>query len=271
MPSSYDHNTKVGNRGDVVKHPALIAAMEGLLSRQAGRPFLFADMYAGFGHHMLRPGSGQWEEGIGRVKSAGLPADSHRSIRHWFDWYLRPRPSLAYGTYPGSSVIALDVANSEGASVRVAAWDKSSLAIANLDEALGHHHTTYARSAKPTDVDVQRADFLFIDPPSPEHWFRIKKLLAVCANTLIWFPLHSKAGSLAPSADGAWSDAQSLSVGYRLARVQWDPPKRYSQPLIGCQLIYRFANRKAESRLQRVIDDVSRLTAWPSSWTVTHL
>jgi 23S rRNA A2030 N6-methylase RlmJ len=32
----YDHQTKAGNEGDVVKHPALVAALNGLLAEHEG-------------------------------------------------------------------------------------------------------------------------------------------------------------------------------------------------------------------------------------------
>lgn len=42
----YDHQTKAGNQGDVVKHPALVAALHGLLVEHEG-VFRYADSFAG--------------------------------------------------------------------------------------------------------------------------------------------------------------------------------------------------------------------------------
>ena len=66
MANAYDHWRKAGNQGDVVKHVALIAALDVILDAHKKKEFLYADTYAGYAHIPLlksnerektRPGS----------------------------------------------------------------------------------------------------------------------------------------------------------------------------------------------------------------------
>lgn len=43
----YDHNEKAGNQGDVVKHTALLAAADALITASVG-DFDYADAFAGY-------------------------------------------------------------------------------------------------------------------------------------------------------------------------------------------------------------------------------
>ena len=42
----YDHHKKAGNEGDVVKHVALIAALDSVIDQHGGGVFHYADIYA---------------------------------------------------------------------------------------------------------------------------------------------------------------------------------------------------------------------------------
>lgn len=64
----YDHATKAGNQGDVVKHPALVATLRGLLAEQDGM-FRYADTFAGRWDYDLSRSYG-WRQGIGVFASS---------------------------------------------------------------------------------------------------------------------------------------------------------------------------------------------------------
>ena len=94
----YDHQTKAGNEGDVVKHPALIAALNGLLTEHEGL-FRYADAFAGRWEYALREG-GAWTSGIERFAArwAGGNPDVELWRRQW---------TAATGLhYPGSTQLA---------------------------------------------------------------------------------------------------------------------------------------------------------------------
>lgn len=73
----YDHNIKAGNRGDVVKHTALIAVASELMKRCNGT-FRYADAYAGYAYNPLKT-NGEWRDGIGVLHDSGFSS----KIRQW--------------------------------------------------------------------------------------------------------------------------------------------------------------------------------------------
>lgn len=79
----YDHQTQGEIEGDVVKHPALIAAINGLLAEH-DRLFRYCDAFAGRWEYELRKG-GVWTRGIERFASgcAGGKPDVELWRRHW--------------------------------------------------------------------------------------------------------------------------------------------------------------------------------------------
>ena len=79
MRKPYDHNVKAGNEGDVVKHAALIAAIQALLRATDG-PFRYQDAFAGYASNPLQE-DGEWERGIQRVAHGAAATPAAR-------WYL---------------------------------------------------------------------------------------------------------------------------------------------------------------------------------------
>ena len=103
----YHHATKSGNQGDVVKHVALLAALDVVLAAWPGGFFRYADTFAGDAQHVLGEG-GAWQEGVGRLADEPqLEANPHTAL--YKRWYL-PRPLVRGGAYPGSGLVAADVA-----------------------------------------------------------------------------------------------------------------------------------------------------------------
>lgn len=271
----YDQNEKAGNRGDVVKHPALMAALGTVLDGSSvEREFLFADLFAGFSHYSLTPSSGEWEEGIGKLGQIDpRPTFDQAFLQNWFDWYVRRRPSLQYGTYPGSSVVALDVAQSLERTLRVAAWDTAPSAVADLMNTLGQgQHSVRTRPADPGDYDVQDANFLFIDPPRQNDWSKVKRFLRKNSrNVLVWLPLHVKDKTATIGAPADKARDWALQRGYSVTRVRWDHHSTHTQVLVGCQLIYSFnGNQDAVNALQAAVSEVGNPSLWAPSWTIEH-
>lgn len=263
-PSSatYDHNAKAGNRGDVAKHVALIAALRAVLVRGETGDFVFADLYAGWGQYVLAPG-GEWVTGIGVMRGLAKATRLTPSVRAYLDWYVAPRPQLVYGTYPGSTSIALDVAASEGASIHVAAWDTSPDAKRSLERTLGAGHVICGRAAQPTDRAVLGANFLFIDPPNRSEWKNIAQFLDLGPfHVLIWLPLHTDGkGGLAKNS--AVAMGQAAPLGYSNRRLIWGPLTSANRRPVGCELIYRFRGlNRAEGELRAAVDAVATALGW---------
>lgn len=172
------------------------------------------------------------------------------SVYWWFEKYVRPSPGTH--TYPGSSAIAVDVVP----TLHVTAWDNYPPAVRSLKASLGRRHRAILGEAAPTDRAVTRADFVFIDPPSPTSWKRIKKHLLPAlrhdANVLIWLPLSSK-GSAREFL---------LPEGYSGRQVRWMTGG--GQQTVGCRLVYRFAEPAAKAAVEKTVEDVANL--WQPSW-----
>src|SRR5688572_13202069 len=117
----YDHRIHAGNKGDVVKHVALVAALRTAMEANRRRSFRYADAFAGPSGTTLRR-TGEWVRGIGSVDRGKRPRS--RDVRSWLSWYL-PRPILPGGRYPGSALIAADVAASLGKRLTMNLWDTS--------------------------------------------------------------------------------------------------------------------------------------------------
>src|SRR5438874_1325040 len=99
----YNHHTKAGNQGDVIKHPALIAALDVVL-RQAvadtetrNKSFHYLDAFTGHAWHpLLDEGSvpeGQkpfeWRKGIGCLHDKLWQHNAlNEHVQLWRDWYL---------------------------------------------------------------------------------------------------------------------------------------------------------------------------------------
>jgi 23S rRNA A2030 N6-methylase RlmJ len=266
---SYTHNEKAGNRGDVVKHAALMASLGTILQEWTLPTLEFADTFAGGAFHPLSPGARMgWPEGIGKVANLGGHKFAGPFLQQWFDWYIASRPGLSYGTYPGSTVIALDVGAYLQKRVHVAAWDTAADAVGSLMSSLGQGHCIRARAADPSEKAVTNADFLFIDPPSQsDHWPTIIRFLPLqLDNVLVFLPISRDRHGTLRSADSSMAHARSL--GYQGVRVIWHPSVR--RRTTRCQLLFRFRHHsEAAAALCYAVSEMALLPVWSPSWQVT--
>src|SRR5581483_2262064 len=85
----YDHHEKAGNQGDVVKHVALLAALDKVLGKHQRSDFRYADTFAGYAHSPIVQG-GEWEHGIGVIlgEQNAKRLDHNRHTSLWLRWYL---------------------------------------------------------------------------------------------------------------------------------------------------------------------------------------
>jgi hypothetical protein len=196
----YDHRRKAGNPADVIKHVALLAALESILTDFSGNRFTYADIFAGFAYSQLTRGN-EWEQGIARLAPA-LGASRNPHVRLWYNTCVS---GALKNVYPGSSVIASDAIKRHGKQARLLLWEISRAA----EEDLRKHLLADARISlglpDPFEIRRHNADFLFIDPPGvasrrhpgfPQGSY-IESLLVPCpAPTLLWLPLETPARDL---------------------------------------------------------------------------
>ncbi len=241
----YDYNLHAGNQGDVVKHPALMAALDSVIADSKKPRIRYADPFAGHAGSILVPGN-QWTQGVGKV-DRNPDNVANKNVQLWLQWYLS-RPSLTGTLYPSSPIIATDIAAAHSKDLHLTAWDTSEDAAQSLRAVLKSPHVIHERSAEPKEPAIQEADFLFVDPPGIQSrrnraypsWPTLLELLAVSPKLglLAWLPINVAVvnGKARESVISSQRLNQALQIpGTSATAVVWARAGR----TIGCQLIYR--------------------------------
>jgi hypothetical protein len=259
--SSYDHQTKAGNEGDLVKHPALVAALLGLLTDHGGR-FRYADAFAGRWDNHLGASDG-WRRGIGAF--AARWHGENPDIQRWRGLWA-PESGAPY---PGSTQIAQRILAAHG-PYAIRAYETVEAYAIGLRRGLGEG-SVYARAASASDWHGWPPDLLFLDPPglrSPANpaYPTLDDLLMSAApvpNLLLWLPLFRDAasgGPFPPPPDQAAIGRLTRDgQGLRALAVYWPSGRAFC----GCLLAYRCAAATAE-RLAIAVRAV--VTTMGSGW-----
>lgn len=105
---NYRHAYHAGNFADVVKHAVLARLVEYL--KRKDKAFRVIDTHAGIGLYDLSSEearkTGEWQDGIGRLVSASLPADAAQLLEPYLDAVRAVNPDGGIERYPGSPLIA---------------------------------------------------------------------------------------------------------------------------------------------------------------------
>lgn len=249
MEPPYDHRDKSGNEGDVVKHVALVAALDAVLARWGGGFFRYADTFAGYAFNPL-VGDGAWRRGVGRLIGEGrLDDNPHTAL--WRRWYLS-RPMARGGAYPGSSLVAADVARHHETPIHLALWDVSVAVVENLRATWGDRALVFDRAAAAEHREVEQAHFLFIDPPDLDAWADIETMLEQRreGGTLLWLP----------ALRGVEDEALLIrmrALGYRRTTIRWPG----TSTTVGCHLVYRVPET-ASAALEAAVRHVADVAGW---------
>lgn len=258
----YDHHRKAGNQGDVVKHPAMIAAVDTVVASHAGNAFRYADLFAGYAWSPLVAGN-EWKTGIGRIgEHPGLRQNQH--VAMWADWYgLHAAPHAGH-RYPGSARIVADVCRERGVRAQMVLWDISEAVCTELEDEFGAEgHVIFHRAADCADPRACCADFLFLDPPDKSHWHVIQSFLQTRVPeqpTLVWLPIGADTTASPPNEDTTSGEIRATALampGVGVTKVRWANGGR----TIGCQLIYCLPPPAAHA-LMAAVDCVAEITGW---------
>ena len=268
----YDHHKKAGNQGDVVKHPALVAAVDTVLQRSNTKVFHVLDTFAGYAHNPIVKGN-EWQNGIGHIHRRGRSTDNSHVIAWMSLWQLGTQ--LIGNAYPGSSLYMLKTCQDRGVSFCGSLWDISPSVVAQL-------MTVYAqldiqvngRPATYDDLQQQTVDFVFIDPPgirSPTNpsYPTIDDLTAFAVgkhHVMVWLPMVADLSTTPPfESENSTSWRQSFTRrGLSATTVRWNA----GGPICGCQLLYRIPN-DATTAVRAAIEATLALTKWATK-TVEH-
>lgn len=253
---TYDHRTKAGNQGDVIKHVALLAAARHAFGAR-GSKFRYADAYAGPSGSLLFPHGG-WRDGIGKLdRSARVTSVD---VANWMRWYLA-RPQLAGSRYPGSALIVADAAVAADQRIAMSLWDISDQVVEDLRQVFPDQMVMHAPVDAASEL-IQQSDLLFIDPPtlSGGVWETVLSLVDLGRHMLAWLPINVAVidGSPAISAIAkSQSDLLSQKAGISCTRLLW----AYAGRTIGCLLAYR-STPEGEAAIRCAVEEVVTLCAW---------
>ena len=250
----YDHQTRAGNEGDVVKHPALVAALNELLAEQEG-VFRYADAFAGRWEHDLGKADA-WRKGI--EKFAARWKGGNPDIGFWREqWTADPS-----SPYPGSVQVAKRILAIRK-SYEIRAFEIYETYAAGLRKELGKGKVV-TRSATSADWAHWKPDLLFNDPPGLKSkknpcFPTLQSLLQGAKdlpNVLMWLPMTTRGnkgdGLLPLSAATIDTWLQCGNSDFEISAVRWSD----SAPLCGCLLVYRFDSPTVAHRVNAAVVEV---------------
>lgn len=203
---NYRHAFHAGNFADVIKHAVLSRVL--LYLREKPAAFRVIDTHAGAGVYDLRgreaSRSGEWRDGIGRLRDAKLDPDVRALLTPYLDAVAALNPGERLTTYPGSPALARALMRPQD---RLVACELEPQAAAALTRYLGRD----AR-AKAVEIDgwtalrayvppKERRGVVLIDPPfeQPDDFSRLAQGLETAHRKwatgifLLWYPIKDSA------------------------------------------------------------------------------
>ncbi|MBW8192181.1 23S rRNA (adenine(2030)-N(6))-methyltransferase RlmJ [Neiella marina] len=248
----YEHKTKAGNLGDVFKHLALVQMLEGLLTHHQGKHFCYADTYAGRPDYAVTSSKG-WRKGAGKLLSIDVPPMP--AARFWHQHVANVPESAEMARYPGSTLLADQLIALHGFKSQMMLWETTGANMSALRERFPHAKYTAQAEAKASDLLLEQADFIFVDPPGvhsrrhPDYpnWQTLAQMLVLPSAMLMWLPLPD---SLTSSRTITHREIRQLAVSlnFTVSEVVWN-----TSGMLGCQLLYR-ADPAVMAATRNIID-----------------
>lgn len=228
----YDHGTKAGNQGDVVKH-TLLAGLLHRMPASSEEPFFYVESHAGAFEHVLAP-DGEWRCGVGAV------ATSAKAAATVYGRHVLPGLRVDGGRYPGSAALAERVLSARDLRVHTLLHDIRADVGASLSAAGAGAAVTRTvriadgyRGAREALLQTgEKPSFVFIDPPGYEpdavtDLLQLARELHVPA--LAWLPV------LAGPDGGVDAVSEWTATWHPLSLVaQWPRPERADICTRGC-------------------------------------
>ena len=273
--ASYDHHKKAGNHGDIVKHVALTAALQGLLPSFKDDVFRYADTFAGYAWNLLVDQKGhEWKQGVGALVSQRERFGEDSAVQYWANSFLNSN-ELVGSQYPGSSVLVRDILKEHCTTFRMSLWDIGENPVSSLKEEFGDSATVYHRPATKEEQDIQNATFTFIDPPGLKTknkrdypaWQDVKGFLPPPNSGrffMLWLPIKAvtmrKNVPLKPPGEDSLSDdvrREMASLGFNVIKVRYLPGGR----TIGCLIIHNLPDAVAK-QVNQSVSTVVGIAGW---------
>src|SRR5690242_6879455 len=231
---NYRHAFHAGNFADVLKHAALARILTHLGDKAAA--FRVIDTHAGAGLYDLasEPATrtGEWRDGIGRLRDATLPDDIRALLAPYLAAVTAANPGGALRRYPGSPLIALELMRPQD---RLVACELEPGAAA----ALSRHLRRDAR-ARAVAIDgwtalnaylppKERRGVVLIDPPyeDKDEFARLADALAAARRKwatgifLLWYPIKERSGPDRLAAGLRRAAAAKVAPKILRAELEW--------------------------------------------------
>lgn len=274
----YDHQTKVGNQGDLVKHFSLLQVADNQRHRQ-GRQFVYAETHAGRARYTIDDAkqSQGWTAGVGyllnhknSIVSSCNEADELlvNAINDFVNTIEKDRVGGRFN-YSGSSSLVLDRLQEKGIDHQGILFDTNQAVCSELNAHT--ERTTEVRCACGYDgvKGIKGIDLLFIDPPDlkppPDGQTRdFKYLVYHCIHNDIpfvsWNPLYGKSEMQEPSFECSLIRELGRVQHIGIVEVRWND---WSERMCGCQMLFNVEDPGTYVDLVQRLADVM-------GWDVTY-
>ncbi len=264
MPISYDHRTKAGNQGDLLKHFILFSALNDI--KRISSSIRYLDVHAGYPCYHLH-GTGAWQQGIGRFVDSFSSAPVPQSRLNDFFNLLTDNSGHLKTEYSGSTTLVSQIL-SERFPERYAAFlcDTNPDICAELIQFNRNNSNiqVFNQNGYPLAEKLIPVDLIFIDPPDIEaqlHDYR--HLVEYCLDRrqpfIAWNALHGNPDGSGPSKNCAQIQSLSQCRQIPLLEVRW---KNWQTRMCGCQMLLYLENGKSLKQEGRLL---ARLMDWQFS------
>lgn len=231
---TYQHATKAGNPGDVIKH-ALWAELLSSVTPPTARPLRYMETHAGPAASVLLPG-GEWEEGVGALEPGPGEAETAYERLVVRDGWQREPQREDFRLYPGSALLALTTLRERALPVSLTLCEIQPEVAALLEDGFQGMDTDevrivvddgYRTLRELLEREDERPDLALIDPPAFDA-IPVQDLLQRCqlrgVIALAWLPIVAAPDQVPPQVDGLLAWARQSDV--RLLAWRWPRPDR---------------------------------------------
>ncbi len=256
----YDHSTKAGNQGDLIKHFALVQSVV-RMAPSANAPFHYVETHAGRHHYIVDDSSSSWQRGAGAfIQCYRAQPNSSPELDAL---YTR----LSSGDdYPGSSLVVFEQLQQMGVEPRFTLFDTDP----EVMEALNRDYPQvevelHCRDGYQGARAQQKIDLLFIDPPNihsgaggqfDDYRALLEQAIAQQIPFVSWNSLHGTPGGEGPSA--TCCAIQRLAEQHKVVMftVRWSA---WREEMCGCQML--LSHPEAQKSMVAV-EPLARLMGW---------
>ena len=262
----YAHARHAGNAGDVLKHVALVAALEELLRDPA--PLDYIETHAGDGLYPL--GSvGEWGDGIGKLGKLGTPyATPHANLVARYAALVRgfSKPGAARPeAYPGSPLIARKLLRAQD---RMRLFEIDAQAVSILRRAVPDAEVRHEDG--PAQLSAPERALVLIDPPytQKQEWTDAARAAARIPGVplMLWYPIKALTRPRALIHELARRGVHGTAV-----ELHWTPLRLKREKLNGSGVVFANVPRAAVAAVCAALTDLGPALQTHGEWGAVQI